>query len=211
VRTVLVLIPLVLATTVSTGETIDGIAATVDDVVVTMSDLDRMEVVFLVAGKQDEERAAYRKRLLEHLIDRILQRRDIRRFSTIEVDPEAVERRLERLVELHGSQEKFEEALDSVGITRDEVKDFVAGEIEVRTYIDERFAPLVFVPIEEVERFYQNEWTESRRKSGLEVQPFEDVRETLRDLLRSERLEVEVDKWTRQLRARANVDVFVYR
>lgn len=210
-RSVLVLIPLVLVTAVSAGETIDGIAATVDDVVVTLSDLDRMEAVFLLPRNESETRDAYRKRILQHLIDRILQRRDIRRFSTIDVAPNVVERQVESLVRLHGSQAEFDETLRSVGMTTDEVREAVAGEIEVRTYIDERFAPLVFVPLDEVERYYQNEWTTSRRESGLEVRPFEDVRERLRDLLRSERLAVEVDKWTRQLRGRANVDVFVYR
>ena len=87
----------------------------------------------------------------------------------------------------------------------------VAGEIEVRTYIDERFAPLVFIPLEEVEQFYKGEWSEARRKNGLEVRPLSEVREMLRDLLRSEQLADEVDKWTSELRSRASVDVFVYR
>jgi len=190
---------------------IDGIAATVDDRVVTISDLDRMEAVFLLPKLEGEAQDAYRKRMLQHLIDRILQRRDIRRFSTIEVDPKAVDRQLEDYVSRHGSREAFESTIRSVGMTMDDVRGILAAEIEVSTYVDERFAPLVFIPLEDVEQFYRGEWTETRRKEGLEVRPFAEVREMLRDLLRSEQLADEVDKWTTELRSRANVDVFVYR
>lgn len=193
------------------GETIDGIAATIDDVVVTISDLDRIVELELVPRQQGETDEAYRKRMLQHVIERVLQRRDIRRFSTIQVDPETVDRQMERLVEHHGSRERFEEILDRLDMSEESVRTLLAAEAEVRTYIDERFAPLLFVPLEDIERYYEGPWSQQRRDEGLSVPPLAEVRESLRDALRSEQLSDEVDKWTRQLRSRANVDVFVYR
>lgn len=202
---------LLVASSAGATDTIDAIAATVDDIVVTISDLDRLEVVFLVPRIDQESRETYRKRLLEHLIDRILQRRDIRRFSAIDVDPKAVDGYVDVLSRMHGSDEDFDRVLQRVGMTVDDVRDVIAMELEVRAYIDERFAPLVFIPQEDVERHYEENVAAPRRDAGLPVQPFAEVREGLRDQLRSEQLKVEVDQWTRQLRSRANVDVFTYR
>jgi len=192
-------------------ETIDGIAATVDDTVVTISDLDRMVVLELVPRQDGETDEAYRTRMLQHLIVRILQRRDIRRFSTIEVDEKRVDAAMDRLIRRHGSREEFERVLDTIGLTDQTVRNLLSAEIEVRTYIDERFAPLLFVPLEDIERYYEGTWSQQRRESGLDVPPLSEVRERLRDVLRAEQLAKEVDRWTRQLRSRSNVDVFVYK
>jgi hypothetical protein len=210
VRPALILAFLLIATPLP-AETIDGIAATVDDSVITISDLDRLVALELVERLPAETNDTYRRRMLQHLIARILQRRDIRRFADIQVDEKSVDLQMERLVARHGSKEEFEQLLHRVGITLPAVRELVASEIEVRTYINERFAPLVFVPLEDIERYYQDSWSQQRRKDGLTVPPLSEVRESLRDVLRAEQLSAEVDKWTRQLRSRANVDVFVFR
>lgn len=200
------LIPLAAA-----AETIDGIAATVDEIVITISDLDRLAALQIVPQKPLESDDSYRQRILQHLIERVLQRRDIRRFSTIEVDPGVLEEKMSELVERLGSKEEYERMLQMVGLRDADVRELLSAEIEVRTYIDERFAPLLFVPLDEIERYYDGPWSQQRREQGLEVPPLADVRESLRDQLRAEQLSSEVDRWTRQLRSRANVDMFVYR
>jgi hypothetical protein len=210
VRPALILAFLLIATPLP-AETIDGIAATVDDSVITISDLDRLVALELVERLPAETNDTYRRRMLQHLIARILQRRDIRRFADIQVDEKSVDLQMERLVARHGSKEEFEQLLHRVGITLPAVRELVASEIEVRTYINERFAPLLFVPLEDIERYYQDSWSQQRREDGLTVPPLSEVRESLRDVLRAEQLSAEVDKWTRQLRSRANVDVFVFR
>jgi len=211
VRRLCLLILAVLAFRAFAAETIDGIAATVDDRVVTISDLDRVVALELVARQEGETDEAYRTRMLQHLIVRILQRRDINRFSTIEVDPKKVDDAMDHLIKRHGSREEFESVLDSIGLTDQTVRYLLSAEIEVRTYIDERFAPLLFVPLEDIERYYEDTWSQQRRERGLDVPPLSEVRERLRDVLRAEQLAKEVDRWTRQLRSRSNVDVFVYK
>jgi hypothetical protein len=207
----LALLILALAAPLPAAETIDGIAATVDDTVVTISDLDRLVALELVPREEGESDDAYRYRMLQHLVERLLQRRDIRRFADIDVDPRTVDQELQALVNRYGSREAFDEALRGVGMTENAVRSLLAAEIEVRTYISERFAPLVFVPLEDIERYYVGTWSQQRREQGLSVPPLSEVRESLRDLLRAEQLSEEVDNWTRQLRSRANVDVFVYK
>jgi len=193
------------------GETIDGIAATVDRTVITLSDLDRLIVLDLLPRRADESVDQHRSRVLQHLIERILQRRDIRRFSDVGVDRQLVDRMMDEVITGHGSKDVFERAIAELGMTETDVREVISAEIEVRTYIDERFAPHLFVPQEDIERYYDGPWSQQRRERGLAIPPISEVREQLRDVLRAEQLSAEVDLWTRQLRSRANVDVFIFR
>ena len=69
----------------------------------------------------------------------------------------------------------------------------------------------MFIPNEDIESYYRGTWSEQRRKRGLAVPPLAQVSEEIRTLLKSERLQSEIDKWTAQLRARANVDVYAWK
>ena len=81
----------------------------------------------------------------------------------------------------------------------------------MEAYIQERFAPLVFVSAEDIETYYRGPWTTQRRERGLPMLPLEQVREEVRLAVRSSRVQQEIDKWTAQLRERANVDVYAWR
>jgi hypothetical protein len=50
-----------------------------------------------------------------------------------------------------------------------------------------------------------------RRQRGLAVPPLADVQEDIRTTLKSTRLQQEVDKWTTELRSRANMDIYTWR
>ena len=87
----------------------------------------------------------------------------------------------------------------------------VKRQLQVEAYIQERFAPLVFVSVDEIEAYYRDTWLPGRAERGLPPQPLISVSEEIRSTLRSQRLAQEIDVWTAELRERANVDVFVYR
>ena len=96
-------------------------------------------------------------------------------------------------------------------LTEDEVRTLVKRQLQVEAYIQERFAPLIFISNEEIASYYNGPWSAQRRLRGLPIPPLNDVREEIRALLRSDRLQSEVERWTTQLRARANVDVYAWR
>ena len=69
----------------------------------------------------------------------------------------------------------------------------------------------MLVTAEEIENYYRGPWTEQRRERGLAVPPLADVRDEVRDAVRSSRLSDEINRWTTQLRTRASVDVFAWK
>ena len=84
-------------------------------------------------------------------------------------------------------------------------------QLQVEAYIQERFAPLVYVTPEDIEEYYRGPWSQQRRERGLPIPALDQVRDEVRDAVRSTRLQDEIDKWTAQLRERANVDVYAWR
>lgn len=207
---VIALLVLVTAASVR-GEVVDRIAATIERDVITLSEVNQLVLLRVFARRADEDADAYRRRVLDALIAQTLRFRDVERFGSADISPDAIESRLIAVRQRFASDDDFARALAESELTLDELRSVLKRELQVEAYIEERFSPLIFVSIEEIERFYRERWVPQRRARGLEAPPVAQVREEIRDLLKAERLAAEIDKWTEQLRARANVDVFVYR
>lgn len=191
--------------------TIDRVAAVVDRQVITVSEVNQMvETRFFAraAGQTDDD---YRHAILEDLIAQALRYRDVERFGAQDIPKDSIEARLQEIEKRFASPEEFTAALARAELTLDEFRALVKRQLQVEAYIQERFAPLVFIPNEDIETYYRTTWSQQRRSRGLAVPPLNDVREEIRTLLRADRLEHEVEQWTAQLRLRANVDVYAWK
>ena len=193
------------------AEIIDRIAAIVDTQVVTLSQVNQVVEIRLIARRADESDEAYRRRALDGIIAHILRYRDVERFGALDVSRDAIESRYRQIIERFPSQEEFERTLARVEMTPEDLQALIRRQLQVQAYIEERFAPLIFVPIEEIEAYYRDIFAPQRRARGLTVPSIAEATEEIRSLVRAGRLETEIQRWTEQLRARANVDVFVYR
>lgn len=190
--------------------TIDRIAAVIDRQVLTVSEINQMvETRFFPRGAGSED--DYRRDILERLIAQSLRFRDVERFGAQDMPADSIEARVVEIQRRFASEEEFTAALGRSELTPDELRALVKRQLQVEAYIQERFAPLIFVSTEEIETYYAGPWTTQRRDRGLPVTPLNQVREEIRTLLRASRLQEEVEKWTAQLRARANVDVYAWR
>jgi hypothetical protein len=191
--------------------TIDRIAAVVDRQVLTVSEINQMvEIRFFPrpAKSSDDD---YRRDVLEDLIAQALRFRDVERFGAAEVPKDSIEARLREIQARFASPAEFDAAVQRAELTPDEVRALVKRQLQVEAYIQERFAPLIFVSNEEIASYYSGTWSAQRRQRGLPIPPLNDVREEIRALLRGDRLQSEVERWTTQLRARANVDIYAWR
>lgn len=190
--------------------TVDRIAAVIDGQVLTVSEITQMVELrfFLRLGESEED---YRREVLDGLIAQALRYRDVERFGAQDIPRDTIEARLVEIQRRFATPEDFDAALARTELTLDELRALVKRQLQVEAYIQERFAPLVFVTNEEIDDYYRGPWREQRRRSGLAVPPLTEVREEVRAALRLSRLQVEIDRWTSQLRARANVDVYAWR
>ncbi|HUP60608.1 MAG TPA: hypothetical protein VNA69_09345 [Thermoanaerobaculia bacterium] len=190
--------------------TVDRIAAVIDRQVLTVSEINQLvEIRFFprLAATDDE----HRREVLDALIAQALRFRDVERFGAQDISRDAIEARIEEIERRFGSEAELNVALARAELTADEVRALAKRQLQVEAYIQERFAPLVFVTNEEIEAYYRGPWSRQRRERGLAGVPLAEVREEVRTAVRATRLQEEIEKWTVQLRARANVDVYAWR
>ncbi len=190
--------------------TVDRIAATVDRQVLTVSEITQLVGIrFFPRTAESEE--DHRRNVLDALIAQALRYRDVERFGAQDIPADSIEARLLEIQRRFASEAEFGAAVAQAELTLDEVRALVKRQLQVEAYIQERFAPLVFISNEDIETYYRGPWTEQRRERGLSVPPLSAVREEIRTAARGSRLQEEIGKWTAQLRARADVDVYAWR
>jgi hypothetical protein len=184
--------------------TVDRVAARIDQQVLTVSEINQMAQIRFFPNNDPQQ-------ILEALIAQALRFRDVERFGAQDIPKDSIETRLQEIEHRFASPEEFTAAVQHAELTLDEVRALVKRELQVEAYIQERFAPMIFVSNEDIEAMYNGAWSQQRRQRGLSIPPLAEVIEEIRTLIRSRQLQTEIDKWTAQLRARANVDVYAWR
>jgi hypothetical protein len=193
------------------GAVVDRIAAVVDRQVLTVSEVSQMvQLRFFPrpAGQSDDD---YRRDILDSLIAQALRFRDVERFGAEDIPKDSIEARVQEMTRRFPSPADFGAAVVRAELTPDEVRALVKRQLQVEAYIQERFSPLIYIANDDIDTYYRGPWSAQRRERGLAIPPLAQVREEIRSLLKSTRLQEEIEKWTAQLRARANVDVYAWR
>jgi hypothetical protein len=191
--------------------TIDRVAAVIDRQVLTVSEVTQMaEIRFFPrsTGQSDDD---YRRFILDSLIAQALRFRDVERFGAEDVSKDSIEARLLQIQRRFGSPAEFTVALQHAELTLDEVRALIKRQLQVESYIQERFAPMIFVSSDEIEAYYHGTWSQQRTARGLPIPALSEVQEEIRTLLKATRLQQEIDRWTTQLRSRANVDIYAWK
>ena len=184
--------------------TVDRVAARIDQQVLTVSEINQMREVRFFPTDDPQQ-------ILEALIAQALRFRDVERFGAQDIPKDSIETRLQEIQHRFPAAADFTTAVQHAELTMDEVRALVKRELQVEAYIQERFAPMIFVSNEDIEAMYNGAWAQQRRQRGLSIPALSEVSEEIRTLIRSRQLQQQIDKWTEQLRARANVDVYAWR
>jgi len=190
--------------------TVDRIAAVVDRQVLTVSEITQMvDIRFFPRVSKGED--DHRHDVLDALIAQMLRYHDVERFGAQDIPADRIEARVSEIGQRFPSQEEFQAALAHAELALDEVRALAKRQLQVEAYIQERFAPLVFISAEDLDVYYNGPWTTQRRGQGLSIPPLDQVRDEVRAAARATRLAEEIGKWTANLRARANVDVYAWK
>src|ERR1700741_2898277 len=190
--------------------TVDRIAATVDRQVLTVSEITQtVDLRFFTRTAEDDD--DHRRNVLDALIAQALRFRDVERFGAQDISADVIEARLVEIQRRFPDEAAFQAAVARTELTLDEVRALVKRQLQVEAYIQERFAPLVFISSEEIDTYYRGTWSQQRRERGLSIPTLSSVQDEIRAAVRGARLEEEVGKWTAQLRERADVDVYAWR
>jgi len=186
-------------------ELVDRVVAVVDEDPILLSDVERVEALGLVPRRPEESEDALRRRVLDGLIEQRLRLREIGRYGFDQAPLEEVDAQYQALRERFPDEAAFRAELDRLGLDEAGVRQLLARQLAVLAYVEERLGPRIFVGLEEIRRYYDEELVPRLRTEGAEVPPIEEVRESIRALLREQLLDQEIERWTADLRSRADV------
>jgi hypothetical protein len=188
---------------------LDRIVAVVDQDPIYQSEVEQVIELGLVEPEEGESAEALRRRVLSDLVDRRLRYREVGRFGTRTVTVDQIDQAVAEMRAGYPTEEAFEKRLRESNTTLDELRQIVARQLAVVDYVDRRLGPRVFVSLEDIQTYYDEELAPALRKQGTEPPPLNEVRETIRGVLRERRLNEEIERWTRDLRREADVQILI--
>jgi peptidyl-prolyl cis-trans isomerase SurA len=183
----------------------DRVLAVVDEDPVLASDVERVIRLGLDAPNPGENDEAFRKRVLNALIDQRLQFHEVDRFGFQQVPVEEIEKRVKAIRARFPDEASFQKALKEVGLDLKGLRQLMARQLLVLTYVDERLGPRVFVTPDDIDRYYRQVLTPEMQKRGQPVPKAEEVRDDIRETLKQQKTTQEVTAWTRELRQKADI------
>jgi hypothetical protein len=186
----------------------DRVQAVVDEDPILASDIERVIKLGLEKPNPGETDVQFRRRVLDGLIDQRLQFHEIDRFNFQQAPVDDIQKRVAEIRARYPDDAAFQKALKEVGLDPKSLRQLVARQLLVLTYVDERLGSRVFVGPDDIDRYYREVLTPEMQKRGQPVPPLADMREDIREVLKQQKMTQEMTTWTKELRARANIVVY---
>lgn len=185
----------------------DRIVAVVDEEPILLSDVERAIRLGLVdpPPQPDESPDALSRRVLEDLIEQRLRFHEVDRVGLVEVPPAEIEAQVEEIRSRFPTEEAYQQRLREQSLSEAGLKQLVARQLAILTYVERRLASRVFVSADDIRRYYEEVMAPALAAQNEALPPLEQVREQIRAVLREQRLNEEVVRWTAELERTADV------
>lgn len=184
---------------------IDRVVAVIDEDPILASDLDRVVALRLYERREGEGEAAFRRRVLDLMIEDRLRFHELDRFGFDQVPVDEIERQVERIRQRFASPEELPRQLAALDMTIESLRQLVTRQLLVLNYVEERLGPRVFVTPEDIQAYHEKTLAPEAARHGQAPPPLDQVTEQIRELLRQQKLNQEIDNWTEELRREADV------
>ncbi len=189
-------------------EIIDRIAVSVDDQLITQSDLMReIRITAFINGEKPDFSAENKRKTAQRLIEQLLLRRDME-LTRFPAPPESEVDRMMRVVRQSRfrNEAHYRAELAAYGITEQELREQLRRQAAVLRYIEFRFRPEVQLTEAEIRNYYENRILPELRKRGVSPQPsYDEARSQAEDALAAQRADELVDKWLVEARNRVRI------
>ena len=187
-------------------QVVDVIVALVNDDVITRSDL-------LWAMALDPESPSpagpissdVLRRMLDVVIEQRLVAQEAARIPTNEITQEEIAKRRAELVAQFPAEAAFRQRVESVGLTPERIDEVIRQRILIERFIEFRFYSFVFVSQQEIEKYYRDVLVPKVQKAGQVAPALEQVRDTIIEILKQEKISQELDRYLASARQRADV------
>jgi hypothetical protein len=187
----------------------DRVVGVVDEDPILGSDLDRAMALGFAERKPGEGEVAFRRRALDLLIDDRLRFHKVDRFGFDQVPTAAIDEQVGKIRARFSSPAELDRVLRAHGLTVEGVRQIVARQLLVYTFVEERLGSKVFVDSEGIGSYYRQMLVPEMRRQGKNPPPLDDVREDIRKVLQQQNLNQELERWTKELRSEADIAIYL--
>jgi hypothetical protein len=190
------------------GTILDFVAASVNDIAITESEIRKTMAVSALRPEGGETAEAYRRRILEGLIDERLQYDDAVRFGTSPPDAADVEEAMRKIRARLSAEGKNPDAeFAAAGMTIDEVRASVERQLIIQRYLLDRIRPIAAAD-DRAREEYDTYYGPEQRARNAAILPFDEVADEMRKRSQQRAFDEEVEKWAKELREKARVVVY---
>ncbi len=187
---------------ITRAEVVDRVAAIVGSQVVTVSDVRAAQTFGVVPAGMATTTAAD---VLTALVDRELMLGEVERYAAPEAESALLERRMERIRGLFPNPNAYEQALSRTGTSEGRLRAFVAENLRIDAYLDQRFGAPAQPTADEVQHYYLDHPAEFTR--GGQLAAFDDVRLQVQERLTAVRRRALTADWLDRLRRITHVEI----
>jgi hypothetical protein len=187
----------------SAGETIDGIAARIEDDILTESELRELAAFQQLVDGRSKPRAE----LIRELADQWIVRGDALTAKSPRPAQADIDRAYSELASQFKSPEDFRERSAALGLTEAGIRRMLAEQLFLSRFIDFRFRPAAQISNEEIEKYYREEFAPQLKARSEPVPPLEDVDDSIREVLIQRAISERARKWLDETRDHLKIDV----
>jgi hypothetical protein len=191
------------ATPGAAAQTIDGIAARIEDDILTESEVRELGAFQQLVDGHSKTRAE----LIRELAAQWIVRGDANTAKFPRPSRADVDRSYAELVKQFKSPEEFQARCAAAGLTEAAVRRMLDEQLYLSRFIDFRFRPAAQVSDEEVEKYYREEFASQLKARGEPVPSLEDVSDTIREVLIQRAISERSSKWLDETRNHLKIDV----
>ncbi len=191
------------AETPVSGQTVDGVAARIEDDVITESEVQELGAFQQLVDGSPKPRI---ERIRE-LADQWIVRGEIATAKYPPPTSEDVDRAYAQLAAQFPSPEDFKKRCAAAGLSDAAVRRMLAEQLYLSRFLDYRFRPAAQIDSQQVEDYYRDEFTPQVKAKNQAVPPLEDVEDTIREVLIQRAISDRSVQWLDDTRSRLRIDV----
>jgi hypothetical protein len=183
-------------------ETVDRIAARVENDIILLSDIRALSrYQQFVDGKSESD-----AQILDRLIDQWVVRTEASVAHFPRPSDAEIERSLERVRTSFPSTEECEARKKQSGLTDAELREMVVSQLYLNNYLDSRFRAGVQIDPKTIEDFYEKSVVPLAKSRGQEPPTLEAARDAIQEALVQRGINDQADRWLIESKARLHLE-----
>ncbi len=188
------------------AEIIDRIAITVGNQVITESQInEEIRITAFLNREKLDINAGARKQAATRLIEQALVKRemDLSRFPLPDLSDAGAA--LEGVKATYANEAEYAAALESYGISEDDLTRRLLWQFTLLRFIDYRFRPGIQIPDADVQTYYRQQVSSWEQKGVQPIPSLEDSRDQIEEILTQKRIDQALDQWMADTRKQVPV------